>query len=119
MIVSHKDKKIPSRLEGELKNVVKRVLITPQDGWKGWVMRHFEIGPEGYTLKHSHPWPHINYIIKGQGMLYIDGKEYEITEGSFAYIPSNALHQFINIGKDVLELICIVPEEGESEIKRR
>ncbi|MBE3591336.1 mannose-6-phosphate isomerase-like protein (cupin superfamily) [Caldanaerobacter subterraneus subsp. tengcongensis MB4] len=36
-----------------------------------------------------------------------------------AYIPSNALHQFVNMGEEVLELICIVPEEGESEIKRR
>jgi len=114
MIVSHKrDVKGIEIIDDNMKNVTKKVLISPEEGWKGYAMRIFELGPNGYTAKHSHPWPHINYIIKGSGKLHIDGVDYDIEEGSFAYIPSNKLHQFINTGDKVLEFICIVPEEGK------
>ncbi|WP_203227654.1 cupin domain-containing protein [Calorimonas adulescens] len=36
-------------------------------------------------------------------------------EGSFAYVPSNKTHQFTNTGEETLELICIVPEEGDTK----
>jgi quercetin dioxygenase-like cupin family protein len=42
----------------------------------------------------------------------IDGKINEVEEGSFAYVPANALHQFKNVGKKSFKFICIVPKEG-------
>ncbi|MGI1690535.1 cupin domain-containing protein [Thermoanaerobacter uzonensis] len=116
MIVSHKmNVKGMEIKDDNMKNVIKKVLITPKEGWEGYVMRLFEIGSGGYTLRHSHPWPHINYVLKGKGKLHIDGTDYDIEEGSFAYISSNKLHQFINTGEETLELICIVPEEGDTK----
>jgi quercetin dioxygenase-like cupin family protein len=96
-----------------LKNVLKKVLISPKEGWDGYVMRVFELGSEGYTPKHSHPWPHINYILKGKGILHLDGADHEIEAGSFAYVPKDIVHQFKNQGDETLSFICIVPEEGD------
>jgi len=96
-----------------MQGVVKKVLVGPEQGWQGWVMREFSLGAEGYTPRHSHPWPHINYVISGQGTLFLDGQEYSVEAGSIAYVPDNLEHQFRNSGREVFSFICIVPEEGD------
>ena len=114
MIVAHERDAQRLKLEGDsLKNVFKKVLVSPQEGWDGYVMRVFDLDIDGYTPKHSHSWPHINYILKGKGILHLDGIDHEIEEGSYAYVPGNKLHQFLNQGNELFSMICIVPEEGE------
>ena len=93
-------------------NAAMKVLVGPKEGWKGYVMRVVEVEEGGYTPKHNHPWPHINYFIEGEGELMIDGKVTPVEPGSYAYVPSDALHQFRNVGTATFKFICIVPEEG-------
>ncbi|HBG33480.1 MAG TPA: cupin [Acholeplasmataceae bacterium] len=100
-------------LSGPLvKHASMKALVSPEEGWKDYVMRVVELGIDGFSPKHSHPWQHINYILEGQGELEIDGVDTPISEGSYAYVPGNKLHQFRNIGKKTLKFICIVPVEG-------
>lgn len=114
MIVSHEKNVKGITIESpQAKNVLKKVLISPGEGWEGYVMRQFELGAEGYTPRHTHPWPHIGYIVKGRGILHIDGKDYEVREGSFAYVPGDKIHQFTNKGRETFAFLCIVPEEGD------
>ena len=49
-----------------IEGVVKRVLVSPEQGWDGWVMRLFDVAPGGHTPKHAHDWPHINFVAGGQ-----------------------------------------------------
>lgn len=105
-------KKIPIEAPG-LKNVTKQVAISPQQGWDGWVMRIFTLGKDGFSPRHIHDWPHINYVIEGSGNLYLDGKENPVKAGDTAYIPAGEEHQFTNTGSGNLSFICIVPEEGD------
>lgn len=114
MIVEH-IKNVPGiKLAGEgINGVLKKVLVSPQEGWEGWVMRVFELESGGHTPKHTHDWPHINWIVSGKGSLFLEDKLHNIEAGSFAYVPNNILHQFKNEGEDNLTFICIVPEEGE------
>ena len=100
-------------MPGQAQNVVKQALIGPAEGWQGWVMRLFTIGPGGHTPRHSHPWPHINYVTGGKGVLWLDGEEHRAESGFIAYIPDNVEHQFRNAGDSDFTLICIVPEEGD------
>ncbi|MCA1933260.1 MAG: cupin domain-containing protein [Calditerrivibrio sp.] len=96
-----------------IKDVVKQVAISPANGWEGNVMRIFTVKAGGFTPKHNHDWPHINYIIEGEATLHIDGKDYDVKAGVVGFIPNNVTHQFIaNKGQDV-KFICIVPENGE------
>jgi quercetin dioxygenase-like cupin family protein len=114
MIVSHVRDVVGNRpASPELNNVLRKVLISPKEGWEGYVMRLFELGEDGYSPKHIHDWPHINFILGGQGVLHLDGQDYELEEGSFAYVPGGKIHQFRNTGKDPFSFICIVPEEGD------
>lgn len=96
----------------EVKEASMKVLITPEDGWEGNYMRVVELGVGGYSPKHTHDWPHINYIIEGEGSLFLNGVENPIKAGSYAFVPSNELHQFSNTSDVKLKFICIVPEEG-------
>ncbi len=114
MLVSHKRDVLGTRIDNDqIKNAVKKVLISPTQGWEGYVMREFELGQGGYTPRHTHPWPHIIYILEGKGSLHLDGQDYLIEAGSFAFAPSNKLHQFKNTGSDRFAFICIVPEQGD------
>lgn len=95
-----------------VKGASKKVTIGPKEGWDDHVMRVFKLEAGGNTPKHTHDWPHINYIISGKGTLFLNGKENPIETGSYACVPSNELHQFRNTGDEPLEFICIVPLKG-------
>lgn len=113
MIVSHEKEVSRKKVDHpEVKNAFMQAIISPKEGWEGYVMRIFELEAGGYTPKHSHDWPHINYILEGTGTLFLENEEHAIEQGSYAYVPSNKLHQFKNTGNETLKFICIVPEEG-------
>ena len=96
----------------EAKDASIQVLVSPNEGWDSHVMRVLEVKQEGYTPKHSHPWPHINYIIEGEGELQIGDEVTKVSAGSYAFVPGNTIHQFKNVSEAVFKFICIVPEEG-------
>jgi len=95
------------------KNVFKQTAITSREGWDGWSMRIFTLKKDGFTPFHTHPWPHINYIISGSGTLFIDGEEKSVSPGDTAYVQGNEKHQFKNNGNEDFSFMCIVPEEGD------
>ena len=68
----------------------------------------------GHTPRHAHPWPHINYVLEGRGVIFLDGQEYPAEAGTCAYLPADHEHGFQNLGDTELRFICIVPEEGEA-----
>jgi len=96
----------------EAKHAAMKVLVSPAEGWEGHVLRVIEVGAGGYTPRHHHPWPHINYITEGEGELFLEGASTRVTAGSYAFIPGNALHQFRNAGEATFKFICIVPAAG-------
>lgn len=114
MPVGRIDELAPQPMVGEgVEGVQKRVPLSPREGWDGYVMRVFDIDPGGHTPRHTHAWPHVNYIIAGRGRLLLDDAEHEVEAGSYALVPAGATHQFANVGAEVFRFICIVPEEGE------
>ncbi|WP_459130123.1 cupin domain-containing protein [Guggenheimella bovis] len=96
----------------EASDAFMKVLVGPKEGWKGYVMREFELKANGYTPRHAHNWPHINYIVSGEGTLEIDGALNVVKAGDSVYIPNNAMHQFKNNSNRVFRFLCIVPEDG-------
>ncbi len=52
-------------------------------------------------------------MIKGKGILHINGVDHEVEEGSFAFVPGGSIHQFLNRGEEPFVFICIVSEEGD------
>ena len=96
-----------------IEGVVKRVLVSPEEGWDGWVMRLFDVDPGGHTPKHAHDWPHINFVAAGRGVLCLDGADHALEAGSYAYVPAGDEHQFRAAADEPLSFVCIVPEAGD------
>lgn len=96
----------------EAKNAAMKVLVSPSEGWEDHVMRVVELEAEGFSPKHQHDWPHINYVIEGEGTLLIGDTLHTLKAGSYAFVPSNTLHQFSNTGSSPFKFICIVPVRG-------
>jgi quercetin dioxygenase-like cupin family protein len=113
MIVAHEKDILPTVINHpDVKSAAMRVLVGPQQGWSDHVMRVVELGADGYSPDHTHDWPHINYMIEGSGVLTVDGREYPVQAGGYAYVPAGSRHQFRNSGQDMFRFICIVPKEG-------
>ena len=113
MVISH-----ASLVEGTLyngggaKDALRKVLISEKEGWDDYVMRLFEVGVDGCSPKHAHAWPHIIFVVSGEGIIHMDGKDNEVKNGSYALIPGGMEHQLVNTGNDTFSFICIVPPEG-------
>jgi quercetin dioxygenase-like cupin family protein len=93
--------------------VTKQVLVSPAQGWDGWVMRLFTLAGGGSAPHHTHDWPHIIYALEGEGNLYVEGTDHPLTPGSVAYVPTDADHQISNRSDTEFVFICIVPERGD------
>ena len=113
MIVGHeKDIDVHVFDSPDVKKAAMKALISQSEGWQDHVMRIIELGEGGYTPRHTHDWPHINYVLEGQGLLHLEGQDTLLETGSFAYVPAGSLHQFTNTGKGIFRFICIVPTQG-------
>ncbi len=113
MTISHEQKVLAAAIDSpEVRNAAIKVLVGAKEGWTDYVMRIIELGPDGYSPRHSHPWPHINYMLEGIGTLSMDGRDHPVKAGTYAYVPGNAEHQFKNASNGMFRFICIVPKEG-------
>jgi quercetin dioxygenase-like cupin family protein len=89
-----------------------KVPIGVEQGWSDHVLRIVELEAEGHSPRHAHDWPHINYVIEGEGVIHMSGEDHPVTAGGYAYIPARVEHQFRNTGEVPFRFICIVPKEG-------
>ncbi len=112
MINNQKNVKAETVTNPDAKNAKMKVLIGEQEGWQDYVMRIIELEAYGHSPQHIHDWPHINYVLEGEGTLFIDGDVEEISVGSYSYVPAGLLHQYANTSDKLLRFICIVPKHG-------
>jgi len=89
--------------------VTMRVVAGPAEGAPTFVMRVFEIQPGSATPFHSHAWEHEIFILAGKGVVRSGGKETALAEGDAVTVLPNEQHSFLNAGKDVFRMICVVP----------
>ena len=94
---------------GEMKGVHLRIVAGPREGAKNFVMRVFELEPDGHTPRHSHPWEHEAFILSGRGILRGAEGDRELQPGDAVFIPGGEDHQFRNSGKQPLQFICVIP----------
>jgi quercetin dioxygenase-like cupin family protein len=105
--------KIVPKMEGA-EGVFKQVPISKADGVPTMSFRVFTLVPGGHTPFHKHAFEHMNYIIKGSGVLVTPDGFLKIKEGDFAMVLPDEMHQFKNTSTTQdLVFICGVPKEYE------
>ena len=86
-----------------------RWLVGEDDQAPNFAMRQFKVEPGGFTPRHSHPYEHEVYVLKGEGVVYEGDEQHPLTPGSVVYVKPDEIHQFRNTGDEPLEFLCMVP----------
>ena len=84
-------------------------LIGPADTPPNFALRKITLERGGATPLHRHDYEHETYILSGAGVLFFDGKEYELKPGFFALVDSGKMHQFKNTGDTEFVFLCAIP----------
>jgi quercetin dioxygenase-like cupin family protein len=76
-----------------------------------FMLRRFEIGPDGHIGIHTHPEEHQIYILKGPIILQSENKqEIEVVEDEFIYVPPNESHGYKNPNPFPVSFLCGIPK---------
>ncbi len=95
--------------EEKVKNVLRRILIGPEDGSDNIIMRYFKVLPEGHTPFHSHSHEHVVKIEKGKGIVVREtGEEVLVSQDQSLLIEKNEKHQFKNPFSEPFEFVCTI-----------
>ena len=89
--------------------VTMRIVAGTAEKAPTFVMRVFEIQSGSATPLHAHPWEHEVFVLGGKGVVRSAGKETPVQEGDAAMVLPNEQHSFLNTGKDMFRMICVVP----------
>jgi quercetin dioxygenase-like cupin family protein len=95
--------------DSKAKGAKGRVLIGQGDGASHFVMRFFELAPEGYTPLHRHDWEHEIFIHRGQGAAWRNGEWVPVEAGMAVFVPGGEEHQIRNTGSESLLFVCLIP----------
>ena len=82
----------------------------------GYSIAKAELAVGTSSLPHQLVGSETYYILSGEGIIYIDDQNFELTTGSIAWVPPHAQQWVKNTGDTSLVFICIVePFWQESE----
>jgi quercetin dioxygenase-like cupin family protein len=100
---------------GEGASKVKvRWLINEEMGANNFFMRLFEIEVGGYTPLHVHDWEHEVFILEGEGIVICEDEVKIFRTGDAVFIAPDEKHQFRNVGKSLVKLLCLIPNKKGS-----
>lgn len=105
----HHTKVEAEEMTAPAKGVKVRWLITEEMGAPNFAMRQFSVEPGGSSPRHSHPWEHEVFILKGSGIVTGEDGEEPIKSGDVVFVPPDEEHQFINTGYEELSFLCLIP----------
>jgi mannose-6-phosphate isomerase-like protein (cupin superfamily) len=95
-----------SRNTGKLEILTSHMLISPQNSSTKNLSIQISTIPGGSGQPiHAHDPEQCYYIIKGTGLMIIEGDTMEVTSGDAIYIPSNKKHGIKNTGDMALEYL--------------
>ena len=89
-----------------------QVLISSQEG-PNFAMRKFAMQPGGGIPSHTNTVEHEQYVLNGRAKIGIEDKVFEVKPGDVVFIPEGVPHWYENVGKDVFEFLCVIPNKED------
>ena len=82
-----------------------------------------EIEPGGSIPEHNHETVESYTILKGEGVITLNGEEKEMGSGDYIFIPPYVKHSLVNTGEEVMNMLFvyspqIVVDHWEKELCR-
>ena len=97
------------------KDTTIQVLISAQEG-PNFALRKFSMQAGGGMPRHTNSVEHEQYVLRGHTRIGINEEDYEVHAGDVVFIPAGVIHYYENIGEELFEFLCIVPNKPD-EIK--
>lgn len=93
---------------------VSHMLVDQESvGSERLVLNYFVLKPGKNTDPGSHPSPfdEIYYILRGQGILYLNGsrESHDLVPDTVCFIPAGTVHSVVNPGSIDLEMVTVMP----------
>jgi mannose-6-phosphate isomerase-like protein (cupin superfamily) len=90
-----------------------KYLVNERTGSKQFDFRISSYQPKGYCAAHSHQHAeNIYYILKGEGIMELDGKRHLVGPGHVVFIPPKVRHAIINTGfEDLIFIVAASPPQ--------
>jgi mannose-6-phosphate isomerase-like protein (cupin superfamily) len=111
--------KATSKTTGQLATLTSWMLISPQDSSaRGLSLQISEIPVGSEQPTHSHEPEQCYYLVKGKGLMIVDGEEREVAAGDAVYIPARAMHGIRNIGSVTLEYVTANTPAFDAEYEK-
>ena len=95
----------------EVHNVMKHVLVGPNDGAPNFIIRYFNVPVGEKSFYDQHPHEHGIVILNGKARVQIDDNFYELGPLDSIFISGMAIHQLVNIGDESLGFICVIKRQ--------
>jgi len=74
-----------------------------------YALRMIEIAPGGHTPRHQHPYEHENFVVEGQGRVFINGEWRPLSVGDVVFVPAQMEHTYENVGDTPFKFLCGIP----------
>ncbi len=91
----------------EMQGVKRRRFLNPENSSTNFALRAYIIEPGGYTSYDIHPHEHGVYMISGNAVVIIEGREFTLRPGDVLHIGGNEAHQFFNRGSESVKFLCV------------
>jgi mannose-6-phosphate isomerase-like protein (cupin superfamily) len=69
--------------------------------------------PPGRAPLHSHTYDEVVYIVEGEGMLHLDGKDTPLAPGSCIHLPPLVMHCLENVGSEPMRVMGVFHPSGD------
>lgn len=95
----------------EVHDVMKHVLVGPNDGAPTFIIRYFNVPPGEKTFYDQHPHEHGIVILNGKARVQINDDFYDLGPLDSVFISGMDIHQLTNIGEQSLGFICVIKRQ--------
>lgn len=90
-------------------------LCTADSTGKAWSLMSATLPPDAGPPPHHHPWDEAYYVIEGEVMFSIDGRDQPVGAGDFIYAPAGTVHGFKGTSQQPARMLIFdAPAHAES-----
>jgi quercetin dioxygenase-like cupin family protein len=110
-LVNAKNVPVEDLIKQGAKDVKVQYLIDEQHGSNRFSLRLYTVPKGGHTPLDQHGHEHQVYVLSGRGLLRETEQNQsapkELRQGDVIFVPSNAIHQFLNEQVEPFVFLCV------------
>jgi quercetin dioxygenase-like cupin family protein len=96
-----------------VEQVLKHVLVGPDDDAPNFVIRYFHVPVGDNTFYDQHPHEHGMVILHGKAKIQLNDEFFELGPLDAVFVSGGDIHQVTNIGDSPLGFLCVITRQAE------